>query len=169
VGLIEACGAIAGISHIGFNWDAFYRARGETRPIAVWSFLSMVAFVAVAIPLLIVDGLDGLAIGMGAMAAVSLAVRLYYLARLFPAFQIARHVGRAVAPTIPAVAAVLLVRLADGSHRTLARALAELALYAVVTAAFTVALERDLLREVVGYLRGSGRGRIGPLGERAAT
>jgi O-antigen/teichoic acid export membrane protein len=165
VGLLEAWGAIAGVSHIGFNWDAFYRARGETRPIAVWSFLSMLAFVAVAVPLLLAHGLDGLAIGVGVMAAVSLAVRLYYLARLFPAFQILRHVARAMAPTIPALAAVLLVRLADGSHRTLARALAELALYVVVTAAATIAFERDLLREVIGYLRGSRRSLIGPLGQ----
>jgi hypothetical protein len=87
------------------------------------------------------------------MAAASLAIRLYFLGRLFPTFQIVRHMARAVAPTIPAAAAVLLVRLATGPDRTLARALGELALYFVVTAAFTVLLERDLLREVLGYLR----------------
>jgi O-antigen/teichoic acid export membrane protein len=168
--LIESFGAIAGISHIGFNWDAFYRARGETRPIAIWSFLCMVTFVAIAIPLLAADGLDGLAIGMGAMAVVSLAIRLYYLGRLFPAFDIARHCARAVAPTLVAAPLVLLVRLLLDSDRTLGRALAELALYLAVTAAVTFALERDLLREVVGYLRrGPGRTRISPAGERAAT
>jgi O-antigen/teichoic acid export membrane protein len=170
VGLIGAFGAIAGISHIGFNWDAFYRARGETRPIAIWSFLCMVSFVAVAIPLLAVDGLDGLAIGMGVMAAVSLAIRLFYLGRLFPAFDIARHVLRAIAPTVPAAAAVLAVRLPLGSDRTPGRAVAELALYLVVTVALTWWLERDLLREVLGYLRRDpGRARIRPAGERATT
>jgi polysaccharide transporter, PST family len=152
VGLIQAFGLIAGISHIGFNWDAFYRARGETRPIALWSFICMVVFVAAAIPLLIIDGLDGLAIGMSAMAAVSLAVRLYFLGRLFPRFRILRHMGRAIAPTIPGAGAVLALRLVDGSHRTLSAALVELALYLIVTAGATVLLERTLLREVLGYL-----------------
>ena len=34
-GLIRRFGLIAAVGHIGFNWDAFFRARGETRPIAV--------------------------------------------------------------------------------------------------------------------------------------
>jgi O-antigen/teichoic acid export membrane protein len=153
VGLIQAFGIIAAVNHIGFNWDAFYRARGHTRPIAVWSFLCMVSFVAIAIPLLSSDGLNGLAWGMAAMGAVSLSVRLFYLARLFPALRIAGHMARAVAPTVPAAGAVLALRLVEGSHRTLATALGELALYLAVTVAATWLFERDLLREVAGYLR----------------
>jgi O-antigen/teichoic acid export membrane protein len=156
--LIQAFGLIAGINHIGFNWDAFYRARGRTRPIAVWSFLCMVTFVAAAIPLLISDGLDGLAVGMAAMGAVSLAVRLYFLSRLFPAFQILRHVSRAIAPTIPAAGAVLLLRLIAGPAGSLGAALGELALYCVVTVAATLLFERALLREALGYLRPSPAG-----------
>ena len=153
VRLIQAFGIIAGIGHIGFNWDAFYRARGQTRPIAVWSVLCMVAFLAAAIPLLVEDGLDGLAIGMTIMAAVSLGVRLWYLGQLFPGLAILRHIARALAPTVPAVAVVLLLRLVDGDHRTAAAAVAELVAYLVVTAAATFVLERALLREVLGYLR----------------
>lgn len=153
IGLLQAFGAIAAINHVGFNWDAFYRARGDTRPIAIWSFACMVVFVAVAIPLLVSDGLDGLAWGMAAMGVVSLGIRLLYLARLFPALRIVVHMARAMAPTVPAAGAVLLVRLLDGSQRTAATALGELALYLAVTAVATVLLERDLLREVVGYLR----------------
>jgi lipopolysaccharide exporter len=153
VGLIQAFGIIAGISHIGFNWDAFYRARGETRPIAVWSVLCMAAFLAAGIPLLVEHGLDGLAIGMSIMAAVSLGVRLWYLGRLFPGLAIIRHIARAIAPTIPAVAVVLLLRLVDGDDGTPAAAVAELAAYLAVTAAATFVLERALLREVLGYLR----------------
>jgi O-antigen/teichoic acid export membrane protein len=156
--LIQAFGLIAGINHIGFNWDAFYRARGRTRPIAVWSFLCMVTFVAVAIPLLISNGLDGLAVGMAVMGAVSLAVRLYFLSRLFPTFQIVRHVSRAIAPTIPAAGAVLLLRTVAGSAATLGAALGELALYCVVTVVATLLFERTLLREVLGYLRSSSAG-----------
>lgn len=156
--LFQAFGVIAGINHIGFNWDAFYRARGNTRPIAIWSFICMVSFVATAVPLLVAHGLDGLAAGTAVMGTVSLAVRLFYLGRLFPGFHIARHIVRAIAPTIPAAGAVLALRLVDGSHRTLAAALGELALYLVVTAGATLLFERELLREVASYLRPSRAG-----------
>jgi O-antigen/teichoic acid export membrane protein len=166
--LLQAFGAIAAVSHIGFNWDAFYRARGETRPIAVWSLACMATFVAVAIPLLVSDGLDGLAVGMGAMGAVSLVVRLAYLARLFPTLRIVRHMARAMAPTAPAAGAVLAVRLVESGERTLAIALGELGLYLAVTAVATAVLERDLLREVAGYLRPSRAAPEAPLASTSA-
>ena len=124
----------------------------------------MLAFLAAAIPLLVEQGLDGLAIGMTIMAAVSLGVRLWYLGQLFPGLAIMRHIARAIAPTIPAVGVVLLLRLVDGDHRTPAAAVAELAAYLAVTAAATFVLERPLLREVLGYLRPDrGGSESGPL------
>jgi hypothetical protein len=86
---------------------------------------------------------------------VSLAGRFYFLARLFPGFGVARHVVRSIAPTIPAVGVVLLVRLLVGGDDTLVRALGEVALFGVVTIAATALLERSLLREAIGYLRRS--------------
>jgi polysaccharide transporter, PST family len=152
--LLRAFGLTAAAGHIGFNWTAFYRARGQTRPIAVWSAITMVSFLAVPLPLLIAKGLTAYAVGVGVMTAVSLAVRGYYLARLFPGFKIAAHGARAVAPTIPAAGAVLLMRALESSRPT-SVAVAELAVYVVVTAIATVAFERSLLGEVLGYLRRS--------------
>jgi O-antigen/teichoic acid export membrane protein len=150
--LLRAFGLTAAAGHIGFNWTAFYRARGDTRPIAVWSALTMLSFVAVPLPLLLTEGLTGYAIGMGVMTGVSLVVRGYYLARLFAGFTIARHAARAVAPTVPAVASVFLMRALEGS-RSPALALAELAVYCAVTAVATLVFERALLAEVIDYLR----------------
>jgi O-antigen/teichoic acid export membrane protein len=152
VGLIAALGLVAAVNHIGFNWDAFLRARDDTRPIAVAGVLGMLAFLALPVPLLVTNGLDGYAIGVGAVALIALVIRGYYLARLFDGFDMARHAARAIAPTLPAAAAVLAVRALGGPH-TLAATLAEAALYVAVTVAATWALERDLLREVAGYLR----------------
>ena len=112
----------------------------------------MVAFLAAVIPLTAAYGLDGFAAGMAITAVVNLAVRFFFLVRLFPALSIAGHAARAIAPTVPAVLAVLAVRAVDGD-RSLGVALGELALYAGVTVAATVVLERELLREVLGYLR----------------
>lgn len=99
------------------------------------------------------ESLDGYAVGVGAVALIALAVRGFYLSRLFDGFDMARHAARAIAPTLPAAAAVLAARaLVDA--RTIGLALAEAALYVALTALATWALERDLLREAAGYLRG---------------
>jgi len=163
IGIIQAFGLIAALNHIGFNWSAFYRARGDTRPLAVWAPIVLAAFLAFALPGMIFWGLDGFAVGMALMALVSLIVRTVYLRRLFRGFRMLPHAVRAVAPTIPAVAVVLLARLLV-DDRNLGIALGELGLYLAVTAAATMYLERDLLREVVGYLGG----RKEPAGAEAA-
>jgi O-antigen/teichoic acid export membrane protein len=154
--VLQVFGVAAAVNHIGFNWSAFYRASGRTRPIAVVSGVAAVAFCATCVPLIFSHGLAGFAAGMGFVTAVSLAARFYYLTRLFPSFEILRHVLRAIAPTVPAVAAVLTLRLAVEGGRTLDLALFELALYLLVTALMTVVLERPLLREARSYLRRPG-------------
>jgi polysaccharide transporter, PST family len=158
--LLRVFGLTAAFGHIGFNWTAFYRARGETRPIAVWSALSTLAFLAAAVPLLIANGLGGFAAGMGVVTAVNIAVKGHYLARLFSWRTVAMQGVRAVAPCVPAAAVVLLARLAgaDGG----AAAAAELAAYLLLVAAGTAAFERDLLRELARYLRGERAG-AGPV------
>jgi O-antigen/teichoic acid export membrane protein len=151
IGLIRAFAIVAAANHIGFNWSAFFRARGETRPLALAAPLVLLAFLVLALPALIAFGLNGYGIGIGAMTLVSIAIRTHYLKRLFPGFRFLRYAARALAPTVPALAVVLGLRaLIDDSAPV---AVAELAAYLAVTAAATFATERDLLREAVGYLR----------------
>lgn len=150
--LLQVWGLVSAANHIGFNWTAFFAARAETRPIAVVGVLTLGGFLAAAVPLLFLYGLPGFAGGIAAMTAVSLVARTWFLTRLFPAFQMLLHALRALAPTVPAAGAVLLARALEAGERTAATAAGELALYAAVTAAATLALERPLLREVAGYL-----------------
>jgi O-antigen/teichoic acid export membrane protein len=152
--VLRAFGITAALGHIGFNWGAFYRARGETRPIAVWAGLTMLAFLALPLPLLVFDGLRGYAFGMVALMLVNTSIRAYYLAKLFSGFRAISYALRAIAPSVPAVGVVLLMRLAEGgADRTAGLAIAELAVYVTVTALATWWLERDLIRELAGYLR----------------
>lgn len=152
-GLLQAFGLILGFRQVAFNWSVFMTARGRTKPMAVNAALAMATFFAVAVPLMITEGLAGYAIGMAAVLVVELAVRTWYLTRLFEGFRITRHLARAMAPSVPAVAAVLGARLLLDLDRTPALALAELALYAAVTIAATLLFERRLLAEMTGYLR----------------
>jgi PST family polysaccharide transporter len=154
VGLLQVTGFVAALGHIGFNWDAYFRATGETRPMAVASGVAAIAFLTAGLPLLFAYGLDGLAAGIGIQMAAHVTCRAYYLQRLFRGFAFARHALRAILPTVPAVAVVLSLRLAESGERGAEMAAAELAAYLAVTAIATWLLENRLLREAAGYLRG---------------
>jgi O-antigen/teichoic acid export membrane protein len=152
--LLQAGAVVGAINHIGFNWSAFFRARGVTRPVAVSTVINLVTFAVGPVPFLILWKLDGYAAGLVLAAVVQLAVRGWFLSRLFRGFDIVRHSLRAVAPTVPAVGAVLALRAAEPFHRTLGVAVGELFVYGLVTLAATWFFERALLTEAVGYLRG---------------
>jgi O-antigen/teichoic acid export membrane protein len=155
--LLQVTGVVAGVSHIGFNWDDYFRARAETRPIGVYSVLGTIAVLGVGIPLLLTDGLTGLAIGIAAGGATQLAVRAWYLSRLFNGFSLVAHATRSVLPTVPAVAAVLVIRALHHGGQSAPLAVVELAVYLLVTVVATWRFEHDLLREVIGYVAGRHR------------
>ena len=151
--LLQVWGMVGAANHIGFNWPAFYRAIGNTRPMVVVTVMAVVTLAVSIVPLIEWKGLPGFGIAVGLMATASLIGRGYYLAKLFPGFRLLGHALRAIAPTVPAVGAVIAVRVLLGGERTFALAAGELALYLVVTAVATLVLERKLLREALGYIR----------------
>jgi PST family polysaccharide transporter len=152
VTVLEVYGIVAAVNHVGFNWTAYFRAIDRTRPIMVVALAACVTFLVVGIPLLLLIGLPGFAIGMGAQAMVAVVMRAFYLQRLFPGFDFLRHAARAFLPTVPAAGAVLLLRAVEPAGHTLEEALAELATYVVVVAIATWQLEAGLIREAVGQL-----------------
>jgi PST family polysaccharide transporter len=152
VGLLEITGVVAAVSQIGFNWDDYFMARSKTVPVAVVNVAAAVTTLGIGVPLLFTHGLTGLAVGIAAGTAVDVALRAWYLSRLFQGFALLRHALRAVLPTLPAVAVVLLVRVVESGPRTATMAVAELVLYVLVTALATWVFERSLIREAAGYL-----------------
>src|SRR5215211_703757 len=153
VPLIAAYGISAAIDQIAFNWTAFFRALGDTRPVAVGSGVALAAVLAIAVPLLVADGVRGYGVGIVIATAIAVAVRLWYLRRIFPGLALTGHVARGIGPTLPAAAAVLGLRLLEPDGRPTAWILAEVALFAAVAVAATLLSERVLLRESLGYLR----------------
>jgi O-antigen/teichoic acid export membrane protein len=150
--LLQVYGVTAAVNHVGFNWTAYFRAVGRTRPIASETVAATAVFLVTGIPLLLAYGLPGFAAGIAAQAAAALVLRAYWLQQLFPGFRFIGHAARAFLPTVPAVAVVLLARALEPRGRTLAVALAELAAYIVVTIAATAYLESPLLREAAGQV-----------------
>jgi O-antigen/teichoic acid export membrane protein len=158
IGLLAAFGLMAAVKQVGFNWQIFMRAANLTRPIFFAALVNVASFFAIVVPLVLTMGLTGFALGSAAGVVLQLVARTYFLRRLFPRFSPLRQFLRAIAPTIPPAALVLLVRLVAGQETSLAAGLALLALYVTATIAVTWYLERRLVSEMLGYLRGGGGG-----------
>jgi O-antigen/teichoic acid export membrane protein len=139
IGLVQVFGVIAAIDQLGFNWTAFYRAVGRTRPIAVVNVVMAVVFVGTALPLLLARGLSGLELGLAITAGVGLVLRAVFVRRLLPGVPLAFEVVRAAAPTALGAAVVLL-----GGGSVVA--------YVVIVLAATWVTQGELLREAAGYL-----------------
>ena len=151
--LLQMFGVIAAVGHIGFNWDAYFRAQGNTKPMAIAAVTASSVFLLIGIPLLFLYDERGLAVGVGLQMLAHVACRAYFLRRIFDTFSFLPHAMRSMLPTLPAAALVLLLRLLESGPRELWMALGELALFSVVTIAITVRAERVLLREIIGYMR----------------
>jgi O-antigen/teichoic acid export membrane protein len=154
--LMQALGIVTAVTQVGFNWTAYFRAVGDTKPFAVTAAATSLAFVAASVPLLLAEGLRGLAAGALVLALVQMLFRVHYLRRLFPRFRWWRQAGRAAAPVLPAAALVLGARAVAGGQTGPAASAALLAGYVAMVAAVTLWLERALLREVLDYVRGRG-------------
>jgi len=152
--VLQVFGLAAAINHVGFNWTAYFRALDQTRPIAVVTWLATAVFLVAGIPLLLTLGLRGFALGVAVQGLAALALRAWYLHRLFPTFDFLRHASRSFVPTVPAVVLVLVARLLEPGPRSIGMALGELAAYVIVVIAATWHMERGLLREAIGYLAG---------------
>jgi O-antigen/teichoic acid export membrane protein len=150
--LLQIMGIVTAVHHVGYNWSAFVRARGVTWPMALSGAAVSGTVIAAGIPLMYSDGLIGLGIAFALGEAVALTIRGVVMARFFTGIRILRQLVRGFAPTLLAAAAVLGVRALDGSEQTRAAALALFCLYVLATAAATLAIERPLLGEAIGYL-----------------
>ena len=84
VALIGFLAVAAAVNQVGFNWTAFFRARGETRPIAVVDLVLLAGVLGIAVPLLLDRGLNGFGLGWLLATVLAVAVRFGYLRRLFP-------------------------------------------------------------------------------------
>lgn len=154
IGLLAAFGLTCAVGQVAFNWTVFLRAVNQTRPIAVGAAVYLVTFLGVAIPGMYEWGVAGYAAGFAFATLVQVALRGWYMHRLFGGFSSLAQLIRSMLPAVPGALLVLAVRAVLPGEREPALAVAEVVLYAGVTVAFTALLERHLVREVWGYLFG---------------
>jgi O-antigen/teichoic acid export membrane protein len=154
IGLLAAVGICCGIGQVAFNWGVFMRALNRTKPLFIAALLDVVVFALVTVPAILLWGLTGFAVSFAVSTVVQIAARTYFMREVFGRFDVFRQLWRAIAPVVPASAIVLAVRMLPMGDRSLAHALAELALFTVAAVAFTYVFERRLVRELSGYVRG---------------
>ena len=155
--LIGGLAAATALQQLGYNWFAFYRARGESRPQAVESAVFAASFAALVVPATLAWGSWGFVAGRLASTACVLAVRRSYVLRLLPGARLGALALRAALPLAVATIPVLALRFALwGGDRSPAQAVGELALWLAGLVLATRRFESGLLGELWGYLRPGG-------------
>jgi O-antigen/teichoic acid export membrane protein len=157
VPLFEIMGVATAVNHVGYNWTAFVRARGDTRPIAWQAVVSVIAFLAAAVPLMYGLGVTGIGWAFASGIAVSMIMRMVLLHRMFRDVRLTRQLIRAFVPTVLATLPILAIRATWGSETDLPAAIGMFSLYVVLTVAATIAVERRLVREAWGYIAARAR------------
>ena len=153
-GIVAAVCVACALGQIAFNWGVFMRALDRTRPLLVAALMDVGVFLLVTAPSIVLFGLTGFAVSFCVAVLIQVAVRTYFMRSLFAGFSTFRQFWRAVAPVVPPVVLIAILRVIEAGHRTLPLALFEVALFAVGAALCTWAFERSLVRELVGYVRG---------------
>jgi len=147
--LLQGLAVAGALQQLGYNWFAFYRARGQTRPQAIETMAGAVAFLALAVPGLALLGAGGFVAGRIVAVLVTLAVRWAYVRRLLPGMRAWNLVAPALVPLAVATVAVAALRGALwGGERTAMQTAVEVALFGVVLLVVTVRRERALMAEV---------------------
>ncbi len=153
VPLIQIIGASTAIYQLGFNWTAFHRAVGRTRPQTVYALVGLFTFLAVPLPLLFTRGATAFAWGLFAVNIVAGALRWLYMKQLLPGAQIANFVFRSLLPPAFAAGVILVLRALINPGSGLGPMLGEIAVFISAYLFSTALAERALLAEAVSYLR----------------
>jgi O-antigen/teichoic acid export membrane protein len=154
VALLQGLALAGAIQQLGFNWFSFYRARGQTGPPAVEAVVGAVAFVALAVPGLLIDGFHGFVVGRVTAVLIATGVRWFYVRRLLPGVGAAGLLAPALVSLAPAVIAVVAVRVAMwGGHRALWQAMVEVAVFVALYGASVWRRERALIDELLTAIR----------------
>ena len=161
VPLIQIIGVSTAIYQLGFNWMAFHRAVGRTRPQTVYAIVGLATFLAVPLPLLFARGATAFAWGLFAVNLVAGAMRWGYIKQLIPGVQVANFIARAVIPPALSAGLLILARRQLNLSTGLGTMISELVIFVAVYALFTYLLEKALIQEALGYLRRSRRPVLG--------
>ena len=152
--LLQGLAVATALGQLGFNWFSFYRAHGDNKPVAIEATVEAVAFLALAVPGLLIDGARGFVAGRILGVLLAVAVRRYFVARLLPGVRYIPIIRPALQALLLAVASVVAWRLLTGgvAHSAVQAVLA-LAIFLAVYGLAIARSEWGLLKELIGTVR----------------
>ncbi|MFZ6004385.1 MAG: oligosaccharide flippase family protein [Actinomycetota bacterium] len=149
--LFRLAGLAVTTGSIGFSWDIFLRARGDTKPTLAFKTISEAWVFVVLLPAVVFAGIDGAAWAVGSLGVISVVVRQFFVNRMFDDVPLVRVAWREILATGGAAAALVLVRT-QWMPDSAAGFAAQVTLYTLVSAGSVLAADgifiRDLARRV---------------------
>jgi O-antigen/teichoic acid export membrane protein/streptogramin lyase len=110
--LVQAQGLGIVLASIGFNWDTFLAARGETRPQLTVTLLAAGWVALIALPLIALFKIPGAAAALAVLACTAHLVRQRYLRRIFGPISLIAVVWKQIAGCGTAAAVVVALQMA---------------------------------------------------------
>ncbi|HVE94482.1 MAG TPA: oligosaccharide flippase family protein [Acidimicrobiales bacterium] len=154
--LIEMQGFAVVTGSLGYSWDLFFRARGNTKPTLLLSAMNELWVFAVLLPAVILKGLTGGAWAVASLSVLTLVVRQVPISRLFPGLSLIRTARRELASVGAAAALTALIRSAAGHPTSLLAAAMFVGLFLSLVAAFIAAVDGRFLRDLLRVFRRRG-------------
>lgn len=152
--LLRMQGLAVTIGSVGFSWDVFFRARGETRPTLVRHVIGEGWVFVILLPAVAFAGLDGAGWAILGLGLLALVVRQLYVQRIFPGINLLAMAWRELAVTGGAAAAMWAVSDLLGRPDGAAALGAQAAAYVALVAAGIALVDGSFLRKLVRSARG---------------
>lgn len=153
VPLFRAAGVAIGLGSVGYSWDMFFRARGETRPTLVFKVLSEGWVFVVLLPLVALFGIAGAAWATASLGGLALVVRQAFIRRLFPSYSLLGGVWREVGSAGVVAGAVAAARWLGWTPESFPGLVAQAAAYLLLLGALLLVVDRGLIRSLIRVVR----------------
>ncbi|MGQ0831591.1 MAG: oligosaccharide flippase family protein [Microthrixaceae bacterium] len=150
--LFRMSGLAVTIGSIGFSWDIFLRARGETKPTLLFKTISEAWVFVVLLPSVVLWGIDGAAWAVGSLGVVSVAVRQLFVNRIFDDVPLVRVAWREIVATGAAAALLVGVRT-QWTPGSVAGLVGQVTIYVTASAAAVIVTDRTFVRDLFRRVR----------------
>lgn len=143
------------IASLGFSWDVFYRARGETLPTLVFGLASAAWVFLVMLPGVAIWGLDGAAWSILILGVLALTVRQLFISRIFPGLNLVTSAWRELCAVSAAAALAAALRAVTGPPSGFVDLVVAAGAFLLLVAALVLVIDRAFLADLVRRVRRS--------------
>jgi O-antigen/teichoic acid export membrane protein len=145
---LQAHGVALLFGALAFNWEAVFRALGDTKPIFRVSVIYGASFFLTLCPLTYLYGKRGTAAGLVTVNLIGFLARNHYFNGLRLGTSMSEIIWRGLLSAIVAVIGVAILRACVGPANSVGPWLTEVAVYLLIYLLTTWRCERNLIRDI---------------------